>query len=84
MLNFEQWCAENDQELPYAVAEVDGEQKVVALLGTEEAVETTDENRARTGYSANYPDAYVSGQYPHLWFVPVKATANLDKQIMKK
>ena len=84
MLNFEQWCAENNNELPYAIEEVDGEQKVLALLGTAEAKPTTDENRARTGYSANYPSAYVAAQYPHQWFVPVKATADLDKQNMKK
>lgn len=83
MLNFEQWCAENSFELPYAVVEVEGE-KQAALLGSAEAQDTTDEQRARTGYSANYPDAYVRAQYPHQWFVPRKATANLDKSFMKK
>jgi hypothetical protein len=82
MLNFEQWCAENNLELPYAVMGK-AESKKKALLGSEEAQATTDENRARTGYSANYPDAYVRAQYPHQWFVPRKATAGLDKSLMK-
>lgn len=83
MLNFEQWCAENELELPYAVIEVEGEQQAM-LVGSAEAKDTTDEQRARTGYSANYPDAYVRAQYPHQWFVPRKATADLEKQNMKK
>lgn len=37
-----------------------------------------DENRVRTGITANYPDAYVRAQYPELNFPPHKATAPLD------
>jgi hypothetical protein len=39
-----------------------------------------DENRVRTGITANYPDAYVRAQYPHKWFNPHKATTDLDLQ----
>lgn len=44
----------------------------------------TAENRVRTGYSANYPPAYVSAQYPEKYFNPRKATADLDAKNMKK
>jgi len=84
MLNFEQWCADSNLELPYAVIENEGDEEKTALLGSAEVEATTDEQRARTGYSANYPDAYVRAQYPHKWFVPRKATADLDKSQMKK
>lgn len=38
----------------------------------------TEENTKRTGLTANYPDSYVRGQYPHKYFNPIKATADLD------
>ena len=44
----------------------------------------TAENRVRTGYSANYPPAYVAAQYPNKYFNSRKATADLDAQNMKK
>jgi hypothetical protein len=44
----------------------------------------TSENTKRTGYSANYPDAYVRSQYPDGYFPPVKATAFLDKTAKAK
>lgn len=44
----------------------------------------TAENRVRTGYSANYPPAYVAAQYPEKYFNPRKATADLDAKNMKK
>lgn len=50
----------------------------------EDGQPTLDEKRTRTGYSANYPPAYVSAQYPQKYFNPVKATADLDAQNMKK
>ena len=37
-----------------------------------------EEKTKRTGLSANYPPAYVSAQYPHKYFNPSKATADLD------
>jgi hypothetical protein len=49
-----------------------------------EATPATVEDRKRTGYSANYPPAYVSAQYPQKYFNPSKATADLDAQNMKK
>jgi len=44
--------------------------------------EATEEQRARTGWSANYPPAYFSAQYPKFWMNPRKATTDLDAQIM--
>jgi len=50
----------------------------------EEQIELRDvdaekvEHRVRTGLTQNYPDAYVRGQYPHKYFNPTKATADLD------
>lgn len=40
------------------------------------------EQRARTGWSANYPAAYFSAQYPVLWMGPRKSTHALDAQHM--
>jgi len=40
--------------------------------------DATEENTKRTGYSFNYPDAYVRAHYPHKYFNPIKATADLD------
>lgn len=45
---------------------------------TPEGEEATGENTKRTGYSFNYPDAYVRAHYPHKYFNPIKATADLD------
>jgi hypothetical protein len=56
---------------------------IAVVTDTEEGKETTKENRKRTGYSGNYPPAYVAGQYPHKYFNPSKATADLDKENMK-
>jgi hypothetical protein len=36
------------------------------------------ENGKRTGLTANYPPGYVRDQYPHKYFNPIKATADLD------
>lgn len=76
MQTFLNWIKEQKLEVPVVtdaapVKEVDVDSKP-----------TTDENRRRTGYSANYPPAYVSGQYPHKYFNPTKATADLDKENM--
>jgi len=68
MKNFFDWLKENNLELP--------------VLDTPEAEETTDEQRARTGWSANYPPAYFSAQYPKYWMNPRKATTDLDAEIM--
>jgi len=76
MLTFLDWVKEQKLELSTDSAPA----KAVET----EAEKTTDENRVRTGYSANYPPAYVSGQYPHKYFNPAKATADLDKQNIDK
>jgi hypothetical protein len=70
MKNFFDWLKENNLELP--------------ILDTPEAEHTTDEQRARTGWSANYPPAYFSAQYPSNWMQPRKSTAALDGEIMGK
>ena len=49
-----------------------------------EPKETVEEKTKRTGLSANYPDAYVAAQYPHNYFNPTKATADLDLSTRKK
>jgi hypothetical protein len=69
MKTFYQWAEENKIELPVL---------------TTDSKDATSENRVRTGYSANYPPAYVSAQYPHKYFNPVKSTADLDAEQMKK
>jgi len=78
MQTFLNWIKEQNLEVP-VVADVAPSEKVET-----DAQPTTDENRKRTGYSANYPPAYVEGQYPHKYFNPSKATADLDKENMKK
>jgi hypothetical protein len=72
MKTFKQWAEENKLELP------------IVTDTTEKTDKTTDENRVRTGWSANYPPAYFSAQYPHKYVNPHKATADLDAQIMDK
>lgn len=68
MKTFLQWAEEKELGLPVSTdAESQGE-------------DTTDENRTRTGVTANYPDAYVRSQYPHKWFNPTKSTTDLDMQ----
>lgn len=71
MRTFIKWAKETNKDLK-------------TILDTESSKKTTKEDRIRTGYSANYPPAYVSGQYPHKYFNPSKATADLDAQNMKK
>lgn len=71
MLTFLKWIEEQNLEVPTNEIK-SGEKPVVS------------EKRVRTGYSANYPDAYVASQYPHKYFNPAKATADLDRQNMDK
>jgi hypothetical protein len=67
MKTFLQWCEENQLD-PNVVTDAPEPKKATA------------ENTKRTGLSANYPDAYVRGQYPKdHYFNPIKATAELDK-----
>lgn len=78
MQTFLNWIKEQKLDLP-----ADTDSAAAEKVETE-GKPTTDENRKRTGYSANYPPAYVSGQYPHKYFNPSKATADLDKENMDK
>jgi hypothetical protein len=74
MKSFLDWLKEEKLDLP-AVTDA-GEGEVNADAPAEE--KTVEEKTKRTGLSANYPPAYVSAQYPHKYFNPSKATADLD------
>ena len=78
MKNFVDWARELKLELP--IFDSEEPQKTDVKKGKK----ATKENRARTGWSANYPPAYFSAQYPHKYVNPIKATADLDAQIMGK
>lgn len=65
MKSFLDWTKEEKLELP-------------TFTDAPEAEKTVEEKTKRTGLSANYPDAYVAAQYPHKYFNPIKATADLD------
>lgn len=69
MQTFLNWIKEHNLELP-------------VTTDAAPSRKATAENRKRTGYSANYPPAYVSAQYPNKYFNPTKATADLDKENM--
>jgi hypothetical protein len=71
MKSFLDWVREEKLELPVVTSAAEGEK-------------TVEEKTKRTGLSANYPPAYVSGQYPHKYFNPIKATADLDIQNIEK
>ena len=71
MKSFLDWIAEEKLDLP-------------VLADAPEAEKTVEEKTKRTGLSANYPPAYVSDQYPHKYFNPSKATADLDIQNIEK
>lgn len=73
MKSFLNWLKEEKLVLP----EVGENEKTVEAPAAEKTVE---EKTKRTGLSANYPAAYVSGQYPHKYFNPIKATTDLDIQ----
>ena len=70
MKSFLDWIKEESLELP-------------VFSDAAESEKTVEEKTKRTGLSANYPASYVSGQYPHKYFNPIKATADLDIQNMK-
>lgn len=80
MKTFLQWAEENNFDLPVFSDTEDSGKETDAAKG----VPTTDENRARTGASANYPDAYVRAQYPHKWFNPRKADADFALEAKPK
>lgn len=80
MQSFLNWMKENKLESP-SITDTAPAEENIETQDTEE--NTTDENRVRTGYSANYPDAYVSGQYPEKYFNPSKANADVEAENMK-
>lgn len=63
MKTFLKWAEENRLELP-------------VLTDAQPSEEATGENTKRAGISANYPDAYVRGQYPRKYFNPITSTAD--------
>ena len=71
MKSFLDWIAEEKLDLPVVTNAAAAEDAVV-------------EKTKRTGLSANYPPAYVKSQYPHKYFNPSKATADLDIQNIEK
>lgn len=77
MKSFLNWLKEEKLTLP----EVGDAEKTVEAPSSEKTVE---EKTKRTGLSANYPPAYVADQYPHKYFNPGKATADLDIQNIEK
>jgi len=70
MKSFLDWIKEENLELP-------------SITDAPKAEKTVDEKTKRTGLSTNYPDAYVASQYPHKYFNPIKATADLDLSTRK-
>lgn len=70
MNSFFQWAELNKVELPVYRDEEEGEKS------------SLQEKTKRTGLSKNYPPAYVSAQYPDLYWMPIKATAALDLKNM--
>jgi hypothetical protein len=70
MKSFKQWAEENQHELP-------------TFTDAPAPKKTIEEKGQRTGLSANYPAAYSARQgYPDSYFMPRKATAALDLQIL--
>jgi hypothetical protein len=71
MKSFIDWTKEEKLDLP-------------TFTDAPAAEKTVEEKTKRTGLSANYPDAYVAAQYPHKYFNPTSATADLDLSTRKK
>lgn len=80
MKSFLDWLKEENLDVPAMVDAAAGEESVESPVKEK----TVEEKTKRTGLSANYPAAYVSGQYPHKYFNPSKATADLDIQNIEK
>ena len=75
MRDFWTFCYEQKLELP-----VNPEHNPDESWEDAEPVKT--EQRARTGWSANYPPAYFSARFPGLWMASRKSTHALDAQHM--
>jgi hypothetical protein len=78
MKTFFDWACENKLELPV------NDRVEPEATDTPEGEDTKDEQRCRTGWSANYPPAYFSAQYPQKYVNPRKSTADLDAEQMGK
>jgi hypothetical protein len=83
MKTFKQWAEDSKLELPVFTDAPEGEQADTDDKA-EKAKKPTSENQKRTGYSGNYPPAYIGGQYPDQYFNPIKATAPVDRENMKQ
>jgi hypothetical protein len=73
MKSFLDWIKEEKLDLSV----VEAPENTGSVEG-QDGEKTVEEKTKRTGLSANYPDAYVAAQYPHKYFNPIKATADLD------
>ena len=71
MRTFKQWAEDKKYDLS-------------VLMDVQPGNKATKENTKRTGLSHNYPDLYVRGQYPHKYFNPTSATADLDLEAQPK
>jgi hypothetical protein len=80
MKSFLDWLKEEKLALPELSDATPSEEN----LEGSSTDKTVEEKTKRTGLSGNYPPAYVSDQYPHKYFNPIKATTDLDIQNMKK
>jgi len=78
MKSFLDWLKEEKLSLPNL------ENSSEKTIEAPSAEKTVEEKTKRTGLSANYPDAYVAAQYPHKYFNPTSATADLDLSTRKK
>lgn len=80
MKTFVDWCDEVNLniELPEVT------QKDVDEVKKQGGRDKFLEQRARTGWSGNYPPAYFYAQYPHKYMNPRKSTADLDAEHIKK
>jgi len=77
MRDFWNFCHEQKLELP-----VNPEHDPKTDWEEVDAQDVKTEQRARTGWSANYPPAYFSAQYPNLWMGSRKSTHALDGKHM--
>ena len=75
MKTFTQWAEEKKLDLPTLTDVMASEPTDVQNVKP-----ATNENGKRTGARPGYPDGYVRSQFPHKYFNPVTATADLDLQ----
>lgn len=80
MKTFVDWCDEVNLDVDLPEITQDDVDEVKEQGGRDKFLE----NRARTGWSGNYPPAYFYAQYPHKYMNPRKSTADLDAQHIKK